>query len=163
MRIDIRAAVDADIENMSRVVDACWNDNFSGFLSKEAIESFTGEHRRAAFSKQLSEGAVINLLLLDGIISAVCAGSARAENPHAQCFEIVQLYVAPEHQRSGLGRKLLMHTLRQARKSGFKCAALETAVQNTAARRFYEKFGFRQLNSMRSVNGIDYAAYKIEF
>lgn len=163
MRIDIRPAEASDVEEMSRVVDACWKDNFSGFLSKEAIESLTGEHRRDAFSRQLSEGAAINVLLVDGIITAVCAGKAHAENPLAECFEIVQLYVMPEHQHSGLGKKLLMHTLRQARRNGFKCAVLETAAQNIGARKFYEKFGFSKLNSMRTINGIDYVGYKIEF
>lgn len=163
MRIDIRPAEASDIEEMSMVVDACWKDNFSGFLSKEVIESFTGEHRRAALSKQLAAGEIVNILLVDGVISAVCAGKAHAENPLAQCFEIVQLYVAPEHQHNGLGKKLLMHTLRQARRSGFTCARLETAAQNVAARKFYEKFGFSRLNSMRTIDGIDYVAYQIGF
>lgn len=164
MRIDIRPAVLSDIEGMSRVVDACWKTNFSEFMPQSVIERLTGEHRRSAFAKQLSCGAVVNVLLVDGVITAVASGNACEERIFADCFEIVQLYVLPEKQHSGLGKKLLMYTLRCARKDGFVCAMLETAAENTKARAFYERFGFEELKShARNFGGTDYVTYKIDF
>lgn len=163
MRIDIRPATTSDIEEISRVVDACWKSNYSEFLPQSAIDKFTGEHRRTAFSEKLSSDAAIYVLLIDGTIVAVCSEISRTDKSSADCFEIAQLYVQPERQHCGLGKKLLMYTLRQARKNGYSCARLETAAQNIAARKFYEKFGFSQLNFMRTIDGIDYVAYKIEF
>ncbi len=164
MRIDIRPAVLSDVEDMSRVVDACWKTNFSKFTPAAVVERLTGEHRRTAFAKQLSDGAAIYVLLVDGAITAVVSGKPCDEKALADCFEIVQLYVLPEKQHSGLGRKLLMHTLREARKSGFMSAMLETAAANTNARAFYECFGFDEQKSLaRNVCGTDYVTYKIDF
>lgn len=164
MRIDIRPAVLSDIEGMSRVVDACWKTNFSEFMPHCVIERLTGEHRRASFSRQFADGAVVYVLLVDGIITALSAGMAFADKPFDDCFEIVQLYVLPEKQHSGLGKKLLMYTLREARKSGFMSAILETAAENTKARAFYERFGFEEQKSLtRNFNGTDYVTYKIDF
>ena len=164
MRIDIRPANSSDIEQISGIVDACWTSCFSGFLPQPVMERFTGEHRRAEFSRQLSYGAAIYVLLVDGVITAVCAGKACGKNPFAEHFEIVQLYVAPEKQGRGYGKKLLMHTLRQARRSGLAYAALETAAENRSARAFYQRFGFEeQKNAARTVDGVEYVTYRIDF
>lgn len=164
MRIDIRPAVLSDVEDMSRVVDACWETIFNMFMPAAVVERLTGEYRRTVFSKQLSDGLVIYVLLVDGVITAVASGKPCDEKAFADCFEIVQLYVLPEKQHSGLGRKLLMHTLREARKSGFMSAMLETAAANTNARAFYESFGFEEQKFLaRNVGGTDYVTYKIDF
>jgi len=50
---------------------------------------------------------------------------------------IDHLYIAPEHQRRGLGSRLLGHAMR-----GLPSCRLWTFQCNAPARRFYEKHGF---------------------
>ena len=79
-------------------------------------------------------------------------------------MKVILLYVAPEKQRNGNGKKLLMYSLREFRKKGYKGAVLETAELNANARKFYEKFGFsEQKSAVREFEGIKYVAYKIDF
>ena len=164
MRIDIRPAEISDIEDMSRVVDSCWRENFKDIFTLEQIERYTGEPRRSSFRKLLSDGKFIYILLIDGIISAVCAGESCEEKLFRDCVKVILLYVAPEKQRNGNGKKLLMYSLREFRKKGFKCAVLETAELNENARKFYEKFGFsEQKSAAREFEGIKYVTYKIDF
>ena len=67
--------------------------------------------------------------------------SRESDLVHGYC-SILQLYVLPEFQNKGLGKKLLSHTLREMRRKGYKNALLWTQAQNDAARRFYERIGF---------------------
>lgn len=53
------------------------------------------------------------------------------------------LYVAPAWRRRGVGRRLVAHVLRRARRWGAQQALLEMAAGNRSARRLYEGFGFR--------------------
>ena len=59
------------------------------------------------------------------------------EPPH---FEVVELHVAPEHQRHGVGSQLLAALLAAL---PHPHALLSTQVDNEKARSFYEKHGWR--------------------
>lgn len=64
-------------------------------------------------------------------------GYLAAIGPH-----IDQLFVDPDHQRLGLGRVLLAAMLERR----LRPATLHVFEQNAPARRFYEQFGFRQVD-----------------
>ena len=164
MRIDIRPAALSDVEGMSRVLDKCWKENYTNIFSPAQIERYTGEYRRRSFTKLLVDGRYIYVLLVDGEISAVCACEFCEEKPFEASAKILMLYVLPEMQRKGHGKKLLMYVLREMRKKGSKSAVLETAETNVGARKFYEKFGFsEQKFAARNYDGVDYVTYKIDF
>ena len=50
--------------------------------------------------------------------------------------------VAPSHQRSGLGRRLLDALLEEADRRGQRTVALEVRADNPGAQRLYERAGF---------------------
>jgi len=56
---------------------------------------------------------------------------------------IINLAVAPEFRKKGLGAAMLGHVLEFARKTGAGLATLEVRDSNEAARKLYEKCGFR--------------------
>lgn len=142
MRIDIRPAELSDVEGMSRVVDDAWRTSYTDIFSPEQIAAYTGEYRRRSFTELIESGRDVYVLLIDGEATAVCAAQTRAEAHYDGYAEIMLLYVAPEWQHKGMGRKLLSHTLRKMRGKGCKGAVLTTAEKNPSARRFYERFGF---------------------
>jgi ribosomal-protein-alanine N-acetyltransferase len=53
--------------------------------------------------------------------------------------------VDPDYRRQGIGRRLLVHALLEARSRGALTAMLEVRRGNAAARRMYEAMGFRQV------------------
>jgi GNAT superfamily N-acetyltransferase len=53
------------------------------------------------------------------------------------------LYVVPGYRRLGIGRRLIAHALRLARRDGAWQVRLDMAAGNRAARRAYEAAGFR--------------------
>ena len=158
----IRPAVLSDVEGMSVVVDSAWRENYKDFFTEEQIAAYTGEHRRKSFTGLLNNGKDVFVLLVDGVIIAVCSAAACEETPFEGCAEIILLYVLPEYQRRGFGQELLSHVLMKMRKKGFKGAVLSTADKNANARRFYEKFGFTERSS-KEFDGVVYITYSIDF
>lgn len=165
MRIDIRPAALPDVEGMSLVVDKAWRENYKDIFSAEKIAAYTGGYRRESFTGLINGGKDVFVLLCDGEVTAVCAAQTCAEKPFEGYAEIMLLYVLPEWQRKGLGKKLLSHTLRKMRGKGYKSAVLDTAEKNAAARRFYEKFGFteRKTAVSRKFDDVIRVIYTIDF
>ena len=162
MDLLIRRAEPRDVEGMSVVVDSAWRTNYGHIFTEEQIKAFTGDHRRKSFTKMLDDGKNVFVLLSDGSITAVCAAQGCDEVPFCEYAEIIQLYVLPEYQRKGLGKKLLSHAFRNIHEQGFKGVVLYTAEKNENACRFYEKFGFTARKS-KEYDGLTYILYTIDF
>lgn len=165
MRIDIRPAALPDVEGMSQVLDKAWRENYKDVFSQEQIAAYTGGYRRESFTRLINDGKDVFVLLCDGEITAVCAAQTCTEKPFEGYAEIMLLYVLPEWQHKGLGKKLLSHTLRKMRGKGYKSAVLDTAEKNLSARRFYEKFGFaeRKTAVSRKFDDVTRVIYTIDF
>jgi ribosomal-protein-alanine N-acetyltransferase len=62
---------------------------------------------------------------------------------------LLNLSIAPEWQRRGLGRSLLEHFVRIGRDSDAQQMFLEVRPSNTSARRLYADYGFRDISVRR--------------
>ncbi|HWS72665.1 MAG TPA: GNAT family N-acetyltransferase, partial [Thermoanaerobaculia bacterium] len=69
--------------------------------------------------------------------------------------ELRKMYFRPEARGRGLGQLMLERCLTAARELGFRTCYLETLQSMGAARRMYEKNGFRQLAKRRGKTGHD--------
>lgn len=153
MRIDIRTAIYPDVEKLALVkVLAKHGDDANAVMLDFETEYING---------LLDERRTVFVLLWDRVPVAFCAARECVRKPFLGYALISDLYVLPEYQHKGNGRKLLSHTLRKLRADGYLNAVLETAEDNKAARRFYEKFGFSQ--SIRGNISNGYTAYTIDF
>jgi len=63
---------------------------------------------------------------------------------------LLNLSIAPEWQRRGLGRTLLEHFVRIGRDSDAQQMFLEVRPSNTSARRMYADYGFRDISVRRA-------------
>src|SRR5207248_1447146 len=63
--------------------------------------------------------------------------------PEASEFYLDTLSVSPSYQRKGYGRQLVEAACDRARQLGHRRIALLVHVDNTAAKRLYERLGFR--------------------
>lgn len=69
---------------------------------------------------------------------------------------IQNLGVHPDFRNLGLGKALLLHALRGFRSAGCMFANLEVTVQNTAAIRLYERFGFRKVETLFKIADVQF-------
>lgn len=153
MRIDIRTAIYPDVEKLAEVK----------IFAKHGDEanSVSFDFECAYITGLLDERRTVFVLLWDRIPVAFCAARECNRKPYLGCALISDLYVLPEYQNKGNGRKLFSHTLRKLRSEGYQSAILETAEDNAGARRFYEKFGFAKSPRGNLSNG--YITYIIDF
>jgi len=63
---------------------------------------------------------------------------------------ILSIAVDPPNQRRGVGSRLFEEVMRRLRDRGFRRFKLEVRVDNYAARRFYEKHGFKAVGFIKS-------------
>jgi [ribosomal protein S18]-alanine N-acetyltransferase len=70
---------------------------------------------------------------------------------------IQNLGVHPDFRNLGIGKTLLMHALRGFQAAGCMFANLEVTVQNTAAIRLYERFGFRKVETLFKIADVQFA------
>lgn len=153
MRVDIRPAIYSDIPALAEIKQLARNDS-----ADPNSAAFGAEVRYlTAF---LDERQSVFVQLADRVPMAFCTVRERTIKPFIGYAYIKDLYVHPNWQNKGFGKKLLMHTLRTMRTKGYLNAMLETAEDNTAARGFYEKFGFVR----RDIGGSSgYVTYTIDF
>ena len=154
MRIDIRPAIYPDVEKLALVK----------VLAKHGDEanSVSLDFETAYINGLLDERNTVFVLLWDREPVAFCAARDCNRKPFLGYALISDLYVHPEYQQKGNGRKLLSHTLRKLRADGYPRAVLETADDNAGARRFYEKFGFA-VRELRQQGMGAYVVYTIDF
>lgn len=85
------------------------------------------DHKRGFFLVAINQGQVIGY----GAIWLVI------DEAH-----ITTVAVAPEHQRKGIGERLMVALLKEAKERGMTCSTLEVRAGNEAAIRLYEKLGY---------------------
>lgn len=151
MRVDIRPAIYPDLPKLASMKLLAREEDPNNVIFDSELQYLT------AF---LDERQSIFVQLIDKEPIAFCAVRECHEKPFVGYAYIKDLYVMPQWQNKGFGKKLLMHTLRMMRNSGFMNAVLQTAESNAGARRFYERFGFER----RGFGGSDgYVTYTIDF
>lgn len=123
--LQIRPARPADVAAIALVERRCFSDPWSADAFGTVLRT-PGNHVILAEA----EGALAGYF-----VGRVVAGEA----------EILNLAVAPEARRAGLGRTLLAHGLRALRDAGAREVFLEVRAGNAAAIALYQRHGFRQV------------------
>ncbi|WP_300081045.1 GNAT family N-acetyltransferase [Propioniciclava sp.] len=110
-----------------------------GAIAALEAEAFDGGWSREAWAEQLDSprtdvlvaraaGEVVGVIALSGV---------------AEVVDLDRVIVRPDHQRSGLGRRLVDAGLAWAGETGAERVLLEVAEANAPARALYEDRGFR--------------------
>lgn len=95
-----------------------------------------------------------------GALSLYRRGAATAPAPPPDALYVDAIATAPDARRRGAALALLAHAERRARDAGLPRLALDTAVDNHAARALYERAGFREFATSAARPGLPgFAAY----
>jgi len=129
-----------DFEAIGNIYASSWKVAYQGIVPQDYLDALEGNRWATILAKAQYDAYVI----MDGAkyagTSSICA--ARDENM-AGWGEVISIYLLPEYFGAGYAQPLLEGALNALQSKGYRHAYLWVLEQNTRARRFYEKQGFK--------------------
>ena len=135
---DIRAATPEDLVAIREVLVTTWHATYDHVDGSEAVTRITDVwHALDVLRRQLDQPASCCL------VSTTAAGEIIATSfalLQGDTINLSRIYILPEHQRRGLGAKILAASLDAL--PGATRITLEVSPENASAIAFYERHGF---------------------
>ena len=173
----IRRARQSDAGAIGRVYVETWQSTYAGLLPDALLTRMSDVRQSAGWAGALADPRRSRgIFVADdedmGVVGFGSCGPVR-EHPEgldgteARVGEVYTLYVEPDFQNQGLGRRLLDAMFRQLRADGYDTAVL-WMLANNPNRFFYEGMGGRLVGAQRdrfagaSVSEIAYAWRDLE-
>lgn len=142
--VNIRRAEPRDAAAIARFHVASWRAAYRDLAPPEVLAELTEDRRLAQWQHLLSPQVTGQLFLvceIDGTLAGVGGAGPTAHPAYGGRGQISLLYIAPEHQRSGLGRRLMHDLALWLESAGHRGVALGVVDGNVPAMRFYETLG----------------------
>lgn len=142
--IQLRAATLSDAPAIARLHLASWRQAYRDLAPPEAFEALDEAMRLRRWTATLASPAAQQAVVVaerDGRLAGMGMASAPSQASFGARGEIGSLYIDPDFQRLGLGRRLLSALARQIADWGYGGAALGVVVGNDPAIAFYEALG----------------------
>lgn len=143
LSIDIRKAEPEDAEAIASVHDRAWRGAYAGIIPHRALNAMVGRRGPRWWANALQRSTTVLLLEVGGEVSGYATlGRNRARNLD-QAGEIYELYLSPEYQGLGFGRRLFQAAREMLRAHGFDGLVVWALEDNAPALAFYESIGGR--------------------
>lgn len=146
--ITVRKATKRGVQALSKKLLKLLEDTNSQLYQENVAKFGIPEaYVKQAFSEETLQKAVesgksiIYLTLEDG---CKILGFAQTVRHDESIVELDRIVVFPEYTRKGIGTRLLTRVLKDEERKGTKTVIVNAGKDETHARRFYEKNGFKQ-------------------
>ncbi|GEP01971.1 GNAT family N-acetyltransferase [Methylobacterium oxalidis] len=137
----IRRARETDAPALSAVFDAAWREAYRGIIPGIALERLISQRDGRWWRGALRRGRPIAVVETPaGVVGYAAYGRARSGALKAE-GEIDELYLAPEYQGLGLGRRLFRAVRNDLGDHGLPRVGVWSLEENERAATFYEGLG----------------------
>ncbi|MER2193205.1 GNAT family N-acetyltransferase [Methylobacterium brachiatum] len=137
----IRRAREADLGSLSTVFDASWREAYRGIIPGVALERLIAGRDRAWWRSALRQGRPIALVETgERVVGYAAYGRTRSRALGTEA-EIDELYLLPEYQGVGLGRRLFKAVRNDLADHGLTRLGVWSLEDNARAGAFYEGLG----------------------
>jgi len=141
--IEIRRARPADAKSVATAHDDAWRNAYQGVIPGAELERLIARRGEAWWNGAIRKGGRISLLAFgDTIAGYANYGRNRARSLYYD-GEIYELYLRPEFQGLGFGRRLFTAARRDLAHSGMKSVVVWALSDNEPAVEFYRALGGR--------------------
>lgn len=144
MTVSIRPASAADARAIAQVRVDCWRTTYRGLIPDAYLDAMNVEASTALWDRVLTAGKNTTSVFVaerDGEVVAFAAGNMLEEPRHTLNAELSAAYVRRNHQRMGIGRRLVDAVARAQRAHGANGLIVWVISGNRNARAFYEQLG----------------------
>jgi ribosomal protein S18 acetylase RimI-like enzyme len=138
----IRAAKRADAAGIADVHDAAWRESYRGIIKGAVLETMIEARGPLWWERMIGSGNAMLVLDFAGQVAGyVTFGSSRNRSERFP-GQIYELYLKPEFQGIGFGRKLFQAARRALTNSPVQCPVAVWALSaNERAIGFYQRMG----------------------
>ncbi|MDO9443043.1 MAG: GNAT family N-acetyltransferase [Beijerinckiaceae bacterium] len=141
--ITIRNARMADAHDIADVHDAAWRDAYRGIIPGRELERMIARRGPKWWQSAIKRGSRIVVLDFDESIEGYASyGPNRVPTLPFQ-GEIYEIYLAPEFQGLGFGRRLFQAAREDLAQHGYGSVLVWALADNERALRFYRGLGGR--------------------
>ncbi len=143
--VSIRHARPEDALGLSRVSEAAWREAYQGIIPGVALEKMLSRRSPAWWHSTVTRGRPLAVLDVgQGIAGYVSYGRCRDRTIPAE-GEIDELYLAPEYQGLGFGRRLFRAVRNDLADRNMPRLVVWALAQNERACHFYEGLSGRAI------------------
>jgi ribosomal protein S18 acetylase RimI-like enzyme len=149
--LHIRGATAADAQAIARFHVASWRAAYRDLAPPAVIEVLDEARRLTMWAKLLAPDAPASSRFLvaeiEGRLVGVGGAGITQHPAYGGRAQISFLYIEPEHQRAGIGRRLMHELTLWLIEQGHRGVALGVVDGNAPAIRFYESLGGRRISN----------------
>jgi GNAT superfamily N-acetyltransferase len=146
--VEIRDATAGDAEAIAETNAAAWRTAYRGLIEQDRLDGIPVKAWARDIARNLAEigpGSFSLVAVQEGRVAGSCfvLAPARDGDLGPEVIELVAIYVDPLQWGRGIGRALVEEAVERAEREGFGEMSLWTLRDNTAARNFYQRLGWR--------------------
>ena len=143
--ITIRRARRADAEEIAMVHDCAWRDAYRGLIPGRELERMISRRGPSWWDAAIARGSRLLVLdFADAIGGYATYGRNRVPSlPHGG--EVFELYLAPQYQGLGFGRRLFEAARADLADHGYPSLLVWALADNDRALGFYDRLGGKQV------------------
>lgn len=142
----IRTGTSADITAVQEIAKISWNDTYAGIIPSTVQESFLDKSYSTPMMEMRLKRTIVLLAEHEGEPVGFANFTKVDEDGDA---ELIAIYIKPEFQRSGHGKKLFTAGLRHLLNGNQLFVYVES--ENIKGRNFYEANGFKLLEEFEEL------------
>ncbi len=141
--ITIRGARASDAKAIAAVHDAAWRDAYRGIIPGRELEKMVARRGPKWWHTAILRGSRLSVLDFDDTIGGYTSYGRNRVPALPFGGEIFELYLAPEFQGLGFGRRLFQAARRDLADHGYNHVLVWALADNDRAISFYLKLGGR--------------------
>jgi ribosomal protein S18 acetylase RimI-like enzyme len=143
--IEVRHAKTPDATAVAATHDEAWRAAYQGIIPGAELEKLINRRGPRWWDSAIRKGSRVSVLAFgDQIAGYANYGRNRARSLHFE-GEIYELYLRPEFQGLGFGRRLFSAARRDLMQSGLKSTVIWALSDNDPAVEFYRALGGRMV------------------
>ncbi len=137
----IRQANSSDAPSIARVNVESWHSTYKGIVPKRYLEAMSAEQYAKKWGRIIEYPASIVLVAeIDSQVIGYISGGMERSGKLPYEGELYAIYLLKEHQRKGIGKKLVKKWLGEMRKEKFQ-NMMVWVIDENPSKRFYEAMG----------------------